>query len=140
MKTQIRTTVIIGLLLLAGCTTTQKQHFQAILSTPQVKALTAAGQMIAQTALSVYAPEFAWALPLAVNAASGYLATTNNDQIVATVQSTVKEVANIPAYNAVATQIGNAIAAVHPVDEQQRVAAAQALAVYISDHLPRPKT
>lgn len=128
---------LIALLLLAGCTTTQKQHFAQILSTPQVKALTSAGQMIAQTALNAYAPEFSWTLPLAVNAASGYLATTTNDQIVATVQATVKSVANIPQYNAVATQIGNAIAAIHPVDEQQRVVAAQALATYISDHLPK---
>lgn len=133
----LRLVPMIALLLFAGCTTAQKQHFNQVLSTPQVQALTTAGKFIAQTALNVYAPEFAWTLPLALNAASGYLATTNNDEIVATVQSTVKEVANIPAYNGVATQIGNAIAAVHPVDEAQRMAAAQALAVYISDHLPK---
>lgn len=128
---------IIAVVLLFGCSNTQKDYVRTVLSTPQAKSIEAAGQMIAQAALAVYAPEFAWALPLAVNAASGLLADKTTAETVATVQQTVKQVANIPAYKPIATQIGNAIAAVAPVDEAQRVAATQSLAKAIADNLPK---
>lgn len=124
-------------LFLAGCTTTQMDHARKVLSTPQAKSLESAGALIAQAALTAYAPEFAWTIPLALNAASGLLEAKTTAETVATVQQTVQKVANIPQYHDVATQIGNAIAVVKPVDEAQRIAATQVLAKAIADNLPK---
>lgn len=128
----------------AGCTDSQlvaynqkKAAITAALSTPQAKAIEAFGETIAQAAISVYAPEFAWTLPLALNTASGLLADQTTAQSVATIQDAVKTVSGIPQYTGVATQIGNAITAIAPQNEAQRVAAAQALALAIAEHLPK---
>lgn len=123
-----------------GCTTTQRQAVASALSTPQAKALTASGEVIAQAALAVYAPQFAWTIPLAVNAASGLpalLNATSTAQAASVVQDTVNQVANIPAYKPVADQINNALKVVNPKTPQERVAATQALAQAISEHLPK---
>ncbi len=128
---------LISLLFFGGCSSLQMAHVRSVLTSPQAKMIEAAGQMIAQVALTVAAPEFAWTLPLAVNAASGLLADKTTAQAVATVQQTVTAIAAIPAYKPVAVQIGNAIAAVAPANEEQRVAATQALAQAIADNLPK---
>lgn len=120
-----------------GCTTTQRQAVQSALSSSQAKSIEAAGEVIAQAALAVYAPEFSWTLPLAINAASGLISSQNTAQAVQTVESTVNSVAAIPAYAPIATQIGNAIAAIAPANEAQRVAATQALAQAIAANLPK---
>jgi len=121
----------------SACTTAQLAATQATLSTPQAKMIESAGEVIAQAALTAYAPAFSWTLPLAVNAASGLLADQTNAQVVATVQSTVNSVANIPAYAPIATQIGNVLAAVAPTSPAQQVAATQALAQAIASNLPK---
>lgn len=128
-----------------GCTPTQQAKYQtdkaavvAGLSTPQAQAIERAGAVIAQVAVDVYAPEFAWTVPLAVNAASGLIKAQNTAQTLTTVEQTINSVTAIPAYkNTVTPLIVDALRAVNPQTPAESVAATQALAQAISDHLPK---
>lgn len=134
-----------GVIFFVSCTPAQQAKYQtdkaavvAGLSTPQAQAIERAGAMIAQVAVDVYAPEFAWTVPLAVNAASGLIKAQNTAQTLTTVEQTINSVTAVPAYkNTVTPLIVDALRAVNPQTPAESVAATQALAQAIADHLPK---
>jgi len=115
----------------------EKAKIAATLGTPQAQMLEKAAEGITTIAVTVAAPELAWTIPLAINAASGLLEANTPAATVAAVQQAVTTVSGVPAYHNIGVIAGQAIAAVAPANEAQQVAATQALATLVTQNLQK---